>query len=158
MSLFYYGSTNFLRQKRSANCEIRSFFCFYTLPSSSASNRNSDSNRSLSDSNRSLSDSNRNLSDSNRNLSDSNRNAVLPLLAAHCFPCLQLTASLACSSLLPLIAPHCFTFLSKVFPLKSFSGSKLSMLFCRNLNIKTYFCMRKDQLMSPERTSLAHDL
>ena len=138
MSLFYYGSTNFLRQKRSANCEIRSFFCFYTLPSSSASNRNSDSNRSLSD-------SNRNLSDSNRNLSDSNRNAVLPLLAAHCFPCLQLTASLDCTPLL-----H--------FPLKSFSGSKLSMLFCRNLNIKTYFCMRKDQLMSPERTSLAHDL
>ena len=113
MSLFHYDSTNFLRQKRSANCEIRSFFCFYTLPSSSASNRNSDSNRSLSD-------SNRNLSDSNRNLSDSNRNAVLPLLAAHCFPCLQLTASLACSSLLPLIAPHCFTFLSKVFPAQNF--------------------------------------
>ncbi len=34
-----------------------------------------------------------------------------------CFPCLQLTASLDCTPLL-----H--------FPLKSFSGSKLSMLFC----------------------------
>ena len=99
MSLFYYGSTNFLRQKRSANCEIRSFFCFYTLPSSSASNRNSDSNRSLSD-------SNRNLSDSNRNLSDSNRNAVLPLLAA-----------------------HCFTFLSKVFPLKTFHAFLLKFQY-----------------------------
>ena len=115
MSLFYYGSTNFLRQKRSANCEIRSFFCFYTLPSSSASNRNSDSNRSLSD--------------SNRNLSDSNRNAVFPLLAAHCSPCLHPTASLACSSLLHLIAPHCFTFLSKVFRLKTFHAFLLKFQY-----------------------------
>ena len=95
MSLFYYDSTNFLRQKRSANCEIRSFFCFYTLPSSSASNRN-------------LSDSNRNLSDSNRNLSDSNRNAVFHLLAAHCFPCLQLTASLSSQKFFRLKTFHAF--------------------------------------------------
>ena len=101
MSLFYCGSTNFLRQKRSANCEIRSVFCFYTLPSSSASNRNSDSNRSLSD-------SNRNLSDSNRNLSDSNRNAVLPLLAAHCFPCLHPTASLSSQKFFRLKTFHAF--------------------------------------------------
>ena len=83
--------------------------------------------------------------------------SLFPLLAAHCFTCLQLTVSLACSSLLHLLAPHCFPCLRPTASLSSqkFFLSKLSMLFCRNLNIKTYFCMRKDQLMSPERTSLA---
>ena len=166
MFLFHYDSTNFLRQKRSANCEIRSFsvfihYLFLRLQTEIFQIRTEIQIQTeifqLQTEIFQLQTEIFQLQTEIFQIRTEIFQIQTEIFQIQteiqirteklCFPCLQLTASLACTPLL-----H--------FPLKSFSSqkfflSKLSMLFCRNLNIKTYFCMRKDQLMSPERTSLA---